>query len=62
MIDFFQTVADYVKDEDIEKGSLYPPLSKIREVSLEIATRIAKYAYEKGKILILSLLNYAPLF
>ncbi|XP_075219148.1 NADP-dependent malic enzyme-like isoform X2 [Lycorma delicatula] len=43
-----QTVADYVKEEDIQKGSLYPPLSKIREVSLEIATRIAKYAYEKG--------------
>ncbi|XP_046672810.1 LOW QUALITY PROTEIN: NADP-dependent malic enzyme-like [Homalodisca vitripennis] len=43
-----QTVADYVKEEDIERGSLYPPLNKIRECSAQIATRISIYAYEKG--------------
>lgn len=43
-----QTVADTVANEDIEKGSLYPPLKKIRECSVEIAVRIANYAYQKG--------------
>lgn len=43
-----QAVADNVQQEDIEKGSLYPPLSAIRECSVQIAARIAKYAYEKG--------------
>ncbi|XP_022195873.1 NADP-dependent malic enzyme isoform X1 [Nilaparvata lugens] len=43
-----QSVADFVEDEDIERGSLYPPLSKVKECSLEIATRIAQYAYDKG--------------
>jgi len=43
-----QTLADHVTDEDIKKGSLYPPLRMIRECSVKIATRIAQYAYEKG--------------
>jgi malate dehydrogenase (oxaloacetate-decarboxylating)(NADP+) len=43
-----QTLADHVTDEDIKKGSLYPPLRMIRECSVQIATRIAQYAYEKG--------------
>lgn len=43
-----QTVADTVANEDIERGSLYPPLRKIRECSVEIAVRIANYAYQKG--------------
>lgn len=43
-----QTVADTVAEEDIQKGSLYPPLKKIRECSVEIAVRIANYAYQKG--------------
>lgn len=46
----FQTIADNVKEEDIERGSLYPPLDKIRECSVQIATRIAVYAYEKGMV------------
>jgi len=37
-----------VTDEDIKRGSLYPPLRMIRECSVKIATRIAQYAYEKG--------------
>ncbi len=35
-----------VKEEDLEKGRIYPPLSEIRKVSLEIATRISEVAYE----------------
>ncbi|KAL0275084.1 UNVERIFIED_CONTAM: hypothetical protein PYX00_003057 [Menopon gallinae] len=43
-----QAVADAVSDQDLEKGSLYPPLSSIRECSVKIATDIANYAYENG--------------
>ncbi|XP_029167571.1 NADP-dependent malic enzyme-like isoform X5 [Nylanderia fulva] len=43
-----QAVADHVKDEDLQKGSLYPPLNTIRECSIDIAIKIANYAYAKG--------------
>jgi malate dehydrogenase (oxaloacetate-decarboxylating)(NADP+) len=43
-----QCVADHVSDNDIAKGSLYPPLSSIQECSLDIAIGITKYAYAKG--------------
>lgn len=43
-----QSVADHVSQEDLDKGSLYPPLSSIRECSLNIAIGVTKYAYEKG--------------
>lgn len=43
-----QCVADHVTDEDLKKGSLYPPLHKIRECSVDIAVQIANYAYNKG--------------
>lgn len=48
-------LAACVKDDDLERGSLYPPLDSIREVSLRIAVGITKYAYAKGKILYFSL-------
>lgn len=51
-----QTIADNVKSDDLEKGSLYPPLKDIRECSIQIASRIAKYAYEKGKFIMLFVL------
>ncbi|XP_055295554.1 NADP-dependent malic enzyme isoform X2 [Sitodiplosis mosellana] len=41
-------LAASVRDEDLEVGSLYPPLDTIREVSLKIAIGITKYAYCKG--------------
>jgi malate dehydrogenase (oxaloacetate-decarboxylating)(NADP+) len=44
-----QAVADHVTDADIKKGSLYPPLSSIRECSIDIATKILTYSYENGK-------------
>lgn len=43
-----QSVADHVCQEDLDKGSLYPPLGSIRECSLNIAVGVTKYAYEKG--------------
>lgn len=42
-------LAASVRDEDLEQGSLYPPLGAIREVSLRIAVGITKYAYCKGE-------------
>jgi malate dehydrogenase (oxaloacetate-decarboxylating)(NADP+) len=44
-----ETIAKHVSDKDIQKGSLYPPLSLIRQCSFEIAIGIANYAYAKGK-------------
>lgn len=44
-----ETIAKHVSDEDIQKGSLYPPLDLIRECSFDIAIGISKYAYAKGK-------------
>lgn len=41
-------LAASVRDEDLEVGSLYPPLDSIREVSLKIAIGITKYAYCEG--------------
>lgn len=43
-----QCIADHVSQEDLDKGSLYPPLGSIRECSLNIAVGVTKYAYEKG--------------
>lgn len=43
-----QTLADQVSDDDIELGSLYPPLPDIREISLNIAEAVAEHAYSTG--------------
>jgi hypothetical protein len=44
----FQALAGLVKDEDLAKGSLYPPLSTIQDCSVTIATRLCEYAYKIG--------------
>jgi malate dehydrogenase (oxaloacetate-decarboxylating)(NADP+) len=42
------SLADQVKDSDIERGRVYPPLSAIRQVSAKIAADVAKMAYDNG--------------
>ncbi|XP_014096264.3 NADP-dependent malic enzyme isoform X1 [Bactrocera oleae] len=43
-----QKLAVMSLDEDLAKGSLYPPLEKITECSIEIALAIVEYAYKEG--------------
>ena len=43
-----QTLAKLVSEKDLSKGSIYPPLSNIRAVSLEIAVAVAEKAYQQG--------------
>ena len=42
------TLANLVSDADIEQGSLYPALPRIREVSAHIAAAVADVAYQRG--------------
>ena len=41
-----RTLAGLVTPRDLERGSLYPPLRDIRNLSLEIATAVARTAYD----------------
>ncbi|XP_068167738.1 NAD-dependent malic enzyme, mitochondrial [Antennarius striatus] len=43
-----KTLAAQLTDKDLEDGRLYPPLSKIREVSLQMAVKVVEYVYSKG--------------
>ena len=43
-----RTLAELVSEEDLAQGSLYPPLSAVREVSVKIGAAVAQYAYDKG--------------
>lgn len=44
-----QSLAGIVSKEDLEKGSLYPPLSSIIQCSMKIAEEIVTYAYKSGQ-------------
>jgi len=41
-------LANLVTDEDLALGRMYPPLSKIKNVSIKIATKVAEEAYREG--------------
>jgi len=41
-------LSNLVTDDDISLGRMYPPLSKIKEVSIKIATKVAEEAYKEG--------------
>ncbi|RLA19142.1 MAG: NAD-dependent malic enzyme, partial [Gammaproteobacteria bacterium] len=41
-------LAELVTEADLEQGLLYPPLSKIREVSAIIAAEVARIAWDSG--------------
>ena len=43
-----KALAEKVSEDDLKTGCLYPPLSKIREVSLAIATAVAEIAFRQG--------------
>ncbi|KAK9508019.1 hypothetical protein O3M35_007770 [Rhynocoris fuscipes] len=43
-----QALASLVSEDDLEKGSLYPPLKSIQKCSIKIAAKVIEYAYEKG--------------
>ena len=42
------TLAYLVTPDDIEQGSLYPALPRIREASAHIAVAVAEVAYKRG--------------
>jgi len=42
-----KTLAHEVSEEDLAQGSVYPPLSRIREVSTAIAAAVAEVAYQR---------------
>jgi malate dehydrogenase (oxaloacetate-decarboxylating)(NADP+) len=43
-----RTLAAQVSQRDLDVGRVYPPLSKIRSVSEEIAVEVAEVAYKMG--------------
>jgi malate dehydrogenase (oxaloacetate-decarboxylating)(NADP+) len=43
-----RTLAKLVTDADLQQGSLYPALPRIRQVSAHIAAAVAKIAYKRG--------------
>ena len=43
-----ESLAHQVSQKNLDAGTLYPPLSEIRDVSLNIAVAVAEKAYESG--------------
>ena len=43
-----RTLAAQVTQDDLDQGSIYPPLKNIREVSAHIAAAVADVAYREG--------------
>lgn len=40
-------MAELVTQADLDEGRVYPPLSKIRETSTHLSTRLIEYAYKE---------------
>uniref|UniRef100_A0A3Q1K0S1 Malic enzyme n=1 Tax=Anabas testudineus TaxID=64144 RepID=A0A3Q1K0S1_ANATE len=43
-----KALAEQLTDKELEEGRLYPPLSNIREVSVQMAVKLVEYVYAKG--------------
>jgi len=41
-------LADQVNHDDLQRGTIYPPLTSIREVSVKIAIEVARHAWDRG--------------
>lgn len=46
----FQTLANYVSENDLAIGRIYPSLAEVKEVSVAIAIEVAKMAYQEGML------------
>jgi malate dehydrogenase (oxaloacetate-decarboxylating)(NADP+) len=49
MLSAARTLASRVDAADLASGTVYPPLTRIRDVSLDIATAVAELAWEQGQ-------------
>jgi malate dehydrogenase (oxaloacetate-decarboxylating)(NADP+) len=43
-----RVLSDQVTQDDLDLGRIFPSLSQIREVSLNIAAAVAKIAFDRG--------------
>ncbi|XP_064409821.1 NAD-dependent malic enzyme, mitochondrial isoform X2 [Latimeria chalumnae] len=43
-----KALADQLNDKDLSQGRLYPPLSNIREVSIQIAVKVMEFLYSNN--------------
>lgn len=43
-----KALSEQLTDKELEEGRLYPPLSNIREVSIQMAVKVVEYVYAKG--------------
>lgn len=43
------SLANFVTDEDLKVGKVFPPLSSIRDVSRNVAVEVIKQAMEEGQ-------------
>lgn len=52
-----QALANLVTEDDLQKGSIYPPLTDIMNVSIKIAAKVVEYSYMKGEYYIFKFCN-----
>jgi hypothetical protein len=57
-----EALAAQVTEENFEKGLIYPPFTNIREISAQIAAKVACKAYELGESPLLQLLSSPNFF
>ena len=43
-----KTLAGLVSEADLERGSLYPPLTEVRSIAADIGAAVAEYLFDKG--------------
>ncbi|KAL3307386.1 NADP-dependent malic enzyme [Cichlidogyrus casuarinus] len=48
VISIAQTISNMVSDEELKRGSMYPPVSAMREVSHQVALKLMEMAYAEN--------------